>query len=416
MIGSDVFRVRWWVFLALVVMWGEASGQSSELRFERIPSGIADNSLTLFVYPATVPLNYRSPASLLWSMAANELGGYLSFRRKIWFHDDRGRELFMKIPYRSIIGHTVVCVSCILPDGSSFSHWASMSSYDYTGQALHMFLYEKRGMAMLFHHFTDGRVLRGQENVLRLVNYHGGRFRKGELAGQRKEPRYISFGLTAEQCAAAREFILFFETMQYAATAADGTIDPSRPEDLLYFSSVLDPYESYRRRTATGKGQVGGGCAPFGVSLLKVTGHFDPGWDSLWRRPFHVSEDLMGGFEKKVSPWAMLFGRTGRHWINKDTPVRSVEIYDPGLIWEFIGQETASGHGEGMVPSGTNGSSRHQQEVDREFMPGPVLELRSPELELTGVKSKRLKGKPRVAIQGIRLKGGAAASETVEDP
>lgn len=339
----------------------------------------------------------------MWSMASNELGGIMSFRRKIHFQDERGRELFMKVPYRSIIGHTIVCVSCTLPDGKPFRHWTSMSSYDYTGQALHMFLYEKRGLAMLFHDYPDGRMLRGAENILRLVNYHGGRFRSGPLKGRRKEPRYISFRMEPEQCAAARDMILFFETLQHAATAPDGTFDPARPEDLLYFSSSLDPYQTYRQRTATGKGKVGGGCAPFGVSLLKVTGHFDPAWDTLWTRPFHVSENLLGGFGYKVSPFSILFGRKGRRWVHEGYPERSVLLYDPGLIWDFIGSQGGFGHsGSDGAFSGTDGGTDHSSDQMPAFQPGPVVELHSPEMELAPVKGWRMKGKARIAASGIR--------------
>lgn len=380
---------------------------------DQVPEELSRDLLTIFVYPPTVTLDYGSPASLMWSMASNELVGLLSFRRRIRFHDERGRELSMKIPYRSIIGHTIACISCTLPDGSSFRHWASMSSYDYTGQALHMFLYEKRGLAMLFHDYPDGRILRGQENVLRLVNYRGGRFRHGPSKGKRKEPRYISFGLDREQCSTVRDFILFFENLQHSATSPEGVFDPSRPEDLLYFSSTIDPYESYQRRLATGKGKVGGGCAPFAVSLLKVAGHFHPDWDSLWARPFQVSESLIGGFEYKVSPFAVMFGRQGKRWVEKGHTVHRLNVYDPHLIWDFIGarSEAASiqlgsgSPGATMVPSQTDSHTRH-------FQPGPVVELRSPERELVRGKRSRLLGNERITVQGIRLKEGPANFKT----
>lgn len=407
------------VLLLLSVLGARpVSGQpvDSERPIDAVPSELSGDHLTLFVYPATVPMDYRSPRALLWSMARNELGGILSFRRKIRFPDERGRELSMKIPYRSIIGHTIVCVTCTLPDGQGFSHWSSMSSYDYSGQALHMFLYEKRGLAMLFHDFPDGRMLRGAENILRLVNYHGGRARRGMDAGKRNSPRYISFAMDPQECVAARDMILFFESMQHAATAPDGTVDPTRSEDLLYFSSVLDPFESYSRRLATGKGKVGGGCAPFGVSLLKATGHFDPAWDSLWARPFHVSENLLGGFETKVSPFSVLFGKKGRRWVHQGYPVRSVALYDPGLIWDFIGsQRSAESTASETGTSGLDGESILSTNSLPGFHLGPQVELHSPELELVPGKKTRMAGKSRVIISGIR-QGGQRGQETIRKP
>jgi hypothetical protein len=100
---------------------------------------------------------------------------------------------------------------------------------------------------------------------------------------------------------------------------------------------MLDPFDSYLIRKQTGKGDVGGGCAPFGVGLLKAGGLHISAYDRIWQRHFDVSEKLIGNQNRPVPVLTLLLGSAGQNWVHSGYPDQLLDVYDPEFIWEFIG-------------------------------------------------------------------------------
>ncbi len=293
----------------------------------------ADGMLTIYVYPSSDPINYQSPGLALWSIIRMELKRLLFSRNKLHFTNNRGDEASLKLPYRSSIGHTIACISCNLPDGTNYLNWVSMSSYHYTDTAIQLLIKDKVGIGFLFHKFSDGVLIRDKENILRLVNYYGNRTYGDQGDAKRVQPRYMSFPIAASQCAAIKDMVDFYETFPQH----DSKKKESNGQSTLYFTNMLDPFDSYLMRRQTGKGDVGGGCAPFGVGLLKAGGQHLSVYDKIWQRHFNVSEKLIGNQNRPVSVITLLLGSAGQKWVHSGYPEQQLDVYDPEFIWEFIG-------------------------------------------------------------------------------
>lgn len=83
---------------------------------------------------------------------------------------------------------------------------------------------------------------------------------------------------------------------------------------------------------------LGAGCSGFGVSCLEVAGLLHPVWQDVWARHIKVPMALIGGplgENKKVS---ILKAITWKRWANESEEGRQLDLYDPDLIYKWIGE------------------------------------------------------------------------------
>lgn len=334
------------------------------------PDSFPTGMLSIFVYPPSDPIDYQSPSSALWSIFRIEAKRLILSPGRLFFINNQGRRTAMKLPYRSTIGHTLSCISCTLPNGESYENWVSLSSHRYTDTAMHLLVRDQAGLSFLFHNYVDGTLIRGDENLLRLVHYTGKRIHASQKKYQLIQPRYMAFHLSAHECAALRDMIDFYTDMSRQSSTRTSSGHDSMEQQTLYFSNLIAPYESYLHRKQTNQGIVGGGCAPFGVGLLKASGHHVTAYDQIWKRTFEISENLIGIPKDRISFLALLFGRPGKKWIHSGYPVRTLNVYDPELIWEFIGTLHDS-----LSQEGTDEASRDDIHSLRHWMDRQGLDV-----------------------------------------
>jgi hypothetical protein len=289
-------------------------------------------TITLFVYPPSSRMDYDRPGKLVRRTMAVELKRALVSWRRVPFQSRFDGIQNLKTPYLSTIGHTICRISCQLPDETLYAHWASMSAKNYTRTALRLLTREGAGLGVLFQDYESGFILGQDENLQRLSWYRGPKTPEGYEA-----PRYIQFSVQAEQCAEIKAMVDFFEQYHPDSGLLNAPPDAPPAERPLYFTNMIDPYTCYLDRQRLGHGVMGGGCAPFGVALLKIAGLYDPALDDFWKRKLTISERLIrtpGG--PKVSLLSLLIGRRSRSWQFHGYENRVLELYDPSKIWSFI--------------------------------------------------------------------------------
>ncbi len=292
----------------------------------------AAGTITLFVYPPSSRMDYDRPGKLVRRTMAVELKRALISRRRVPFQSRFDGIQTLKAPYLSTIGHTICRISCQLPDETRYAHWASMSAKNYTRTALRLLTREGAGLGVLFQDYEGGFILGQDENLERLSWYRGPQTPEGYEA-----PRYIQFPVQPEQCAEIKAMVDFFEQYHPDSGLLNAPPDAPPAERPLYFTNMIDPYTCYLDRQRLGHGVMGGGCAPFGVALLKIAGLYDPAFDDFWKRKLTISEHLIrtpGG--PKVSLLSLLIGRRSRSWQFQGYKNCVLELYDPSKIWAFI--------------------------------------------------------------------------------
>jgi hypothetical protein len=305
------------------------------------------NSLTLYVYPPRNPIDWSTPKSTLKTTLANIISLTLSMNHDVQFESEFNEQGSISSHYKSSMGHTLAHIRCTLADGEAVDRWASLSGEDYPAEDKRLLLHEKIGMGALFHNYIDGYIIAGVENVRRITYYTG---ESDGDHGHKVRPRYIQFEVDANHCLAMKRMVEYFESFHFAPNTPYETLAKRAPEDLLYFTNQIDPYDAYRQRLLTGKGTMGGGCAPFGAALVKAGGRFQPVLDTLWRTPVTVSEKLIGGETdartgqvRRVSISSILNTSLGDRWTYDEEGYadRSVNMYDPQKIWNFAGDMIA---------------------------------------------------------------------------
>lgn len=241
------------------------------------------------------------------------------------------------------MGHTIGHVSCELPSGEHFERWSSFSGQDYS-EADRYVQKQHLGMGALFFKFIDGHIISGDENIKRLVFYEA----QGGAA-----PKYLQFSLTPEECAQAANMVTFFESFHFKSGTPYSKL-LSRPKNKFLYFSTQDPYETYLARQKDPNAQVGGGCAPYGAALMKVTGKYHTElFEKYFRRNLKISEKLIGGIRDvktgeinrveiiSLTDRSLFLDETGTSWTHFGYPNRDLSLYDPKLIWDFIGKVQA---------------------------------------------------------------------------
>jgi len=301
-----------------------------------------NSSVTIYVYPPRNPIDWSSPQKALKSFLGNILSILITKDGRVEFLNDFEETGELSSLYKSSMGHTIGHVRCMLPGGKVYDRWTSFSGQDFASVDKQILVKEKMGLGSLFYDYVDGHIISGAGNIMRLTYYRG-----DKEDGEPLRPRYMQFEVDAEHCEKIQEMVTFFEGFHYPNGTTLEDLEKRPPETLLYFTNTLDPYVSYRRRVDTGRGKVGGGCAPYGAALLKVGGRFKNEFDFFWKTPLLVSEKLIGGSAdpdtgevREVSLGRLLFSGLGSRWTyeNEGFPNRRLSLYDPQKIWKFTGE------------------------------------------------------------------------------
>lgn len=281
----------------------------------------ASSSLTIYVYPPRHKLNWSSPKGLLKSFAGSAVERGLVNNDNVTFTSDFGETGSISSRYKSTMGHTIGHASCKLSTGQKYERWTSFSGQDFREVDNRIAFKEKLGMGVLFYDFPDGHIVSGDENIQRLTYYQG------------HAPKYLRFQVEPKACDELKAMIDFFEGFHFPKDITLEELEQQEAQSLLYFTTNMDPYDSYIYRTQNGSGKVGGGCAPYGVSLIKAIGQFDPIFAETWMYHQPISEKLMNG----VSFQKILLTDLGNQWTYEGYPNRIMSQYDPQLIWDFVG-------------------------------------------------------------------------------
>ncbi|MGE0631919.1 MAG: hypothetical protein AB7O96_05900 [Pseudobdellovibrionaceae bacterium] len=334
-------------FKALISLCFFTLGLSVPGMAEEQPLNGIKNSLIVYVYPPRQKLNWSSPKSILFSFAKMAIAREILMNSDVKFKSDEGEDGSISSDYLSTMGHTLNHIQCTLPNGERFDRWTSFSGQNFSEVDKRLMLTEKRGMGSLFYNFNDGHIISGAENYERIVYYKGRSFRDADGSYGTVRPRYIQYEVDAKRCLEMKKMVGFFESFRFNSKTTLVELEAkerANPENVLYFTNQIDPYDSYKNRMKTGRGIVGGGCAPYAVALVKAAGHFSGDFENYWILPIQVSERLIGGYDpvrnenRQVSVKEIALGKLGDNWTYPGYNNRPFNQYDPQKIWDFTGQ------------------------------------------------------------------------------
>jgi hypothetical protein len=307
-------------------------------------SAQAANHLTVYVYPPSQHLNWKSPKSLIYSFlkiqAAKTVKQVPS--PSTTFMSDFNEAGSIDTVYMSTMGHTIAHVQCELESGVPYDRWTSLSGEDDVNEDYNQAFKNKIGVGLLFHKFIDGHIISGPENYKRLTHYRGQKFIDANGKTQVAKPKYLSFSIGHQQCQDLKGMIDFYESFHFPKSTPAVELKKRSIQNTLFFTNVIDPYDSYILRKSDSQAEVGGGCAPYAVGLIKMAGLFSATFEKTWSRRQPVSENLIGGLEtadgkiRVVSMNSILFGKLGDNWVYAGQQNQVVKMYDPQNIWESL--------------------------------------------------------------------------------
>lgn len=324
---------------ALALLPPSAHAETPRSQPVSVPLNNLDSSLTLYVYPPRSRIDWSTPGNALRTVVGSLIKIAFSQDDIVAFLSDFGDRGNIDSSYKSSMGHTIGHVRCRLPGGELFERWTSFSGQDYREVDKQLLFKDKAGYGTLFHNYIDGHIIAGEENVKRITYYKGGREN-----GEKIRPLYFQVEVAPARCAAIREMVSFFEGFHYEPGTPLEQLKARPAHRVLYFTNQMDPYDTYLARKRGGKGEVGGGCAPYGAALLKASGRYLPRFESLFRTPVSVSEKLIGNLPdhrtsqiRRVSMHDILHTSLGTRWdwSHEGYRNRFVSIYDPQKIWDF---------------------------------------------------------------------------------
>ena len=295
--------------------------------------GAVDNALTLFAYPPKKELNWKSPKSAIMSFMEIDIVKVLFPGEKIKVTDTNGEEGSINENYRSTMGHTITHVSCMQSNQQEFDAWTSFSGEDFSAVDKRNIFTDKLGLGILFYDYQDGHIIDGQENIKRLIYY-----KANKRNGTKTKPRYLKILIDQEQCDQVAHLVNFFRSFKHPKDMTLEELEALPSEKKLYFTTNIDPYDSYQKRLQDPNTMVGGGCAPYGIAMLKTIGEFDSYFDSIFKLNLDIGISQIGEKNKNpISIFSILFGKKGTYWALPNEPIRTMSQYDPNLIWKFMG-------------------------------------------------------------------------------
>ena len=295
-------------------------------------SDLQGGTLTIYSYPPRNILDWSAPKEAMADFARTTMGQYLH-SDTVNFVSDFGEAGSAPQSYRSPMGHTLAHIQCALPDGAMYDSWTSFSGQDLSGVDKDNLINKKLGLGVLFYDYIDGHIISGDENKLFLINYDG---KNGNL------PRYWQQNIDAKTCGSVRDMNEFFKSFHFQKGSTLEALQARPPGQVLYYSSNMDPYEGYLARRQGRETKIGGGCAPYGLGLLKAAGKYDYLLDDILTLRLDVSEKLIGGIPDETGhirevSLKDLLGDLGENWTYPGYKNRKFKNYDPYLIWQFIG-------------------------------------------------------------------------------
>jgi hypothetical protein len=297
------------------------------------PMAVAEDFLTLFAYPPSNKISWNSPRNALLSFFGIAVKKVVIPGKNIDSFDPWGEITSISSSYRSTMGHTIAHINCTTSDGTRFDDWSSFSGQDFIEVDKENVLQKKLGLGVLFYDYIDGHIIRGEENINRLIFYKGHRKKLHKI-----KPRYLQFEISTESCDQLKKMASFFEEFHYKKNSTLEELKKRPPSQTLYFTTNLDPYESYLDRLTNPYALVGGGCAPYAIGLIKAAKLYDDSLDSLLKLEIDVSEKLIGSRDYPMTLASLLFGKKGKHWTYDGHQNRHMSQYDPQKIWDFIGE------------------------------------------------------------------------------
>jgi len=312
----------------------EAGSATAWTAAAAMPAGAAaGGTLTVYAYPPHKILDWSTPKELLADFADTTFSQALVMGPKIDFVSDFGEPGSIPRSYKSTMGHTITHVQCSLPGGVPYDSWTSFSGQDFMEVDKELVLTDKIGLGVLFQDYIDGHIINGVENKMRLIYYKG---KRGN------SPRYWQQNLDGEACGRVRDMVEFFKSFHFPKGSTLSDLQARPAEQTLFFTSNMDPYITYMARKLDGNARVGGGCAPYGLGLLKAAGKYDYYLDDVFTLKLNVSERLIGGIPDETGhirevSISEITGSLGESWTYPGYVNREFRNYDPYLIWKFIG-------------------------------------------------------------------------------
>jgi hypothetical protein len=342
------------------------------------------SSLTIFVYPPRHELNWKSPRKALFSFLGIEIEKIISPGKDVESVNPWGETTTISSRYRSTMGHSIAHVECTTSDGERFDDWSSFSGQDYPEVDKENILKNKIGLGTLFYDYIDGHIIRGEENINRLIFYRGERKNR-----ERVNPRYLKFEITPESCDEVKKMATFYASFHYDKNTTLAELKKRDPNRVLYFTTNLDPYESFQERLTNIDAKVGGGCAPYAIGLMKAAELYDSSLDPLFKLELDVSEKLIGTPAKPVKFLSLILGKNGRHWNFDGYENRHMSQYDPQKIWDFVGQAQQCARGNECELEENSWYQAHKSALKI----GSVIELenlkKEKSVEITGILIKK---------------------------
>ncbi|MDD2804965.1 MAG: hypothetical protein PHV33_05380 [Elusimicrobiales bacterium] len=346
-----------------------AGRQAQEAAVVPLPVPEGGGTLTVYAYPPRRILDWSKPRTVLKDFARIAMSQVIVSGPTVDFTSDFGEEGSIPRSYKSTMGHTIAHVRCTLPGGEAYDSWSSFSGQDFPEVDKELIMKKKVGLGALFEDYVDGHIISGVENRMRLIYYKG---------GGGNSPRYWQQAIDAQACGRVRDMVEFFRSFHFPKTATLHDLEARPSAQILYFTSNMDPYVSYMARKQDPAAKVGGGCAPYGLGLLKAAGKYDYSLDDVFKLRLAVSERLIGGIPDgngriREVTLAELTGSLGDSWTYPGYSNRGFQNYDPYKIWNFIGGVSAclSGDSGNCAPEASAWLSANGGRVSA----GPVQKL-----------------------------------------
>ncbi|MCK9398623.1 MAG: hypothetical protein M0Q51_01340 [Bacteroidales bacterium] len=274
-----------WLFLIIAAILGQSGSSVHSLyqTYNEDSAAFGQNKLTIYVIPATVKYDWRSPRTLCKSFFGN-------FKRNF----------FKKEKY--LLGHAFVELQTPLSSGRIFTGMRLASGKEQQN----LVLKEHYGLAILGAD-TEGKL----ETCADLDNKVKKYSRKGQLA-------FMTFFISDE---ATERLLQFYQSYKAG-------IDSNGSRGARYGGAFWPRY----------KGE-GSGCSAFVVSFLDIAGLLKEEFDE-WIVKINIPMELIGGPYNNFNDVRLSDIKKHKSWAgnyNSDTAsYEHFEIYDPTLIYEWI--------------------------------------------------------------------------------
>jgi len=204
-------------------------------------------------------------------------------------------------------------------------------------------LQDQIGMGVLLKLYSDGELISDEVSKAQ-VALNSGRMEFDGLIPRQMDPKFLSVALTAQQCSHLVRYVAEYRERSYDSSVPLSEWEKRGVDRMLFYGfPIRDPWKSFQRFEA-GEREVplGGGCTAYGVSFLKLAQAHSPELERFFTRRLLISERLIGATSSdssaatKVSVQDLLFGSLGSRWQHDSYRDRSLEIYDPQYMWDFI--------------------------------------------------------------------------------